>query len=61
MNRKNIIFYFIFSCAAALLSACGVQIPQQFDESNELPAIYPDYTNVTVPRLTGTPTPLWPV
>ena len=49
MNRKNIIFYFIFSCAAALLSACGVQIPQQFDESNELPAIYPDYTNVTVP------------
>ena len=29
--------------------ACGNKIPQQFNESEELPNIYPDYTNVTVP------------
>ena len=29
--------------------ACGNQIPQNFWESDELPDIYPDYTNVTVP------------
>ena len=32
-----------------MLMACGNQIPQNFWESDELPDIYPDYTNVTVP------------
>lgn len=32
-----------------MLVACGNQIPQKFSESDELPNIYPDYTNVTVP------------
>ena len=41
--------YIIFSCAVALMAACGAQIPDEFSESKELPAIYPDYTNVTVP------------
>ena len=28
---------------------CGAHLPEEFSESDELPAIYPDYTNVTVP------------
>ena len=32
-----------------LLLSCGNQIPREYAESDELPAIYPDYTNVTVP------------
>ena len=35
--------------AAAALVACGNKIPKTFSESKELPPIYPDYTNVTVP------------
>ena len=32
-----------------MMVACGNQIPQKFSESDELPNIYPDYTNVTIP------------
>ena len=39
----------ILATIATLLVACGKQIPQNFKESNKLPNIYPDYTNVTVP------------
>ena len=35
--------------AAAALVACGNKIPKTFSESKELPPIYPDNTNVTVP------------
>mgnify|MGYP002526414813 CR=1 FL=1 len=35
--------------AAVALVACGNKIPRTFSESKELPPIYPDYTNVTVP------------
>ena len=35
--------------AAAALASCGNQIPDTFSESAQLPRIYPDYTNVTVP------------
>ena len=35
--------------AAVALAACGNKIPKTFSESKELPPIYPDYTNVTVP------------
>ena len=35
--------------AAVALAACGNNIPKTFSESKELPPIYPDYTNVTVP------------
>ena len=34
---------------ATMLAACGHKIPENFWEKNELPNIYPDYTNVTVP------------
>ncbi len=32
-----------------MLVGCGNQIPQNYKDANQLPAIYPDYTNVTVP------------
>ena len=35
--------------AAMILVSCGKKIPQKFAESDELPNIYPDYTNVTIP------------
>ena len=47
-----IIYHLAFSSAAALLMllvACGTEIPQNYWEKDELPDIYPDYTNVTVP------------
>ena len=34
---------------AALLAACGKQLPSQYSESKSLPAIYPDYIGVTIP------------
>ena len=43
---KKIYFYLV---AALLLTACGKQVPSDFKQSNQLPHIYPDYTNVTVP------------
>ena len=39
----------ILAVAATLLIACGNKIPKKFSESDVLPNIYPDYTNVTVP------------
>ncbi len=41
----------IFSLAAAviMLAACGNEIPQQYRQTDQLPDIYPDYANVTVP------------
>ena len=39
----------MLAAAAIMLVACGNQIPQKFSESDELPNIYPDYANVTVP------------
>ena len=35
--------------AAAMFIACGNKIPETFSQSGELPHIYPDYTNVTIP------------
>ena len=40
---------FIFTALATMLAGCGSKIPQTFWEKDELPTIYPDYTNVTVP------------
>ena len=39
----------LLTAAVMMLMACGNEIPQKFKESDELPNIYPDYTNVTVP------------
>jgi hypothetical protein len=40
---------FVMIAAALTMVACGNRIPTTFVESNELPAIYPDYTDVTIP------------
>ena len=40
---------FLLTTIATMLAACGHKIPENYWESNELPNIYPDYTNVTVP------------
>ena len=39
----------LLTTLAALLTACGNKIPENYWEKDELPDIYPDYTNVTVP------------
>lgn len=39
-----------FLAAAIVLTACsGPSLPEVYNDSNTLPKIYPDYTNVTVP------------
>ena len=48
--RQTISFkYLNVIVLAALFTACGNKIPEKFWEKDELPAIYPDYTEVTVP------------
>lgn len=39
----------VIIATATLLAGCGNKIPTTFSESRELPPIYPDYTNVTIP------------
>ena len=43
---KSVFLFYLFT---SLLMACGSKIPQSFIEADELPDIYPDYTDVTVP------------
>jgi hypothetical protein len=39
----------LLTIIATMLAACGHKIPENYLESDLLPNIYPDYTNVTVP------------
>ena len=39
----------LLTIIATMLAACGHKIPEKYLESDKLPNIYPDYTNVTVP------------
>ena len=44
--------FFIFSFLILplfLLTACSTQLPSDYDEKDQLPRIYPDYVDVTVP------------
>ncbi len=41
--------FFSLAAAAIMLAACGNEIPQQYRQTDQLPDIYPDYANVTVP------------
>ena len=52
MRRDNHLIFKLFSLLvlpSLLLVACQNKIPENFWESDDLPSIYPDYTNVTVP------------
>ena len=40
---------YILIALVALLMACNSGIPEEYQKSDSLPSIYPDYTNVTVP------------
>ena len=46
IDMKQILSIIVF---AALFMACGNKTPSEYVESQELPRIYPDYTNVTIP------------
>ena len=47
---KKLIYHITCAiCVICGVTACGYEIPTKFSESNELPNIYPDYANVTVP------------
>ena len=37
------------ACVCLLLTACSQQLPSEFTKSDQLPKIYPDYVDVTVP------------
>ena len=49
MKQTQLWFCILSGYMAALLVACSTQVPQKFSESDDLPDIYPDYTNVTIP------------
>ena len=39
---------FLYLALAAALTACNSGIPENYRESDMLPRIYPDYTDVTI-------------
>lgn len=41
--------YLFLTAATVFLMSCGNEIPEKYWDSDELPNIYPDYANVTVP------------
>ena len=45
---KHVLPFCLFTLLA-FFTACQTKIPTDYSESDELPGIYPDYTNVTVP------------
>ena len=46
---KKLIIY-VLSVATSVLVACGgASVPAEYQESAQLPTIYPDYIDVTVP------------
>ena len=46
----RIVFYsFILSFFYSFLASCGVSVPDSYTQKDELPAIYPDYADVTIP------------
>ena len=46
MKMKTI----LYMCACVLLTACGAGIPEIYTESQELPKVYPDVIDVTIPQ-----------
>ena len=48
-SKKNIVKAWVGACVCLLLTACSQQLPSDFAKSDQLPKIYPDYVDVTVP------------
>ena len=48
--RKQIIHYSLFTIQFLLLFSCTASIPESYTESQELPKIYPDVIDVTIPQ-----------
>ena len=46
---KRLSLYLFKLSSFILLVACGSSVPTEYTQSEKLPAIYPDYTEVTVP------------
>ena len=49
MNSNRYMKVVAGAFACLLLTACSQQLPSEFIKSDQLPKIYPDYVNVTVP------------
>ena len=47
--RRAVIHLFTLSLLC-LLAACGVSVPESYTESQELPKVYPDVVDVTIPQ-----------
>ena len=47
MKRIYILPFYLFTL---LLFSCGVSVPESYYESKELPKIYPDVIDVTIPQ-----------
>lgn len=48
MEKNNILYYILCLCMLVVISACS-NTPEDVTKVNKLPAIYPDYTGVTIP------------
>lgn len=46
--KKNIYYSFVL-LMTLLCAACSTKVPESFNENQNLPVIYPDYCNVTIP------------
>ena len=46
---KRLTSYILYLTFAILLVACGPSVPTDYTQSDKLPAIYPDYAQVTIP------------
>ena len=48
-STYKIVKVWVGACVCLLLTACSQQLPSEFTKSDQLPKIYPDYVDVTVP------------
>ena len=50
MKRISFVIYHLAFSAALVFSACsGVSVPENYNQADGLPTIYPDYADVTIP------------
>lgn len=49
IHKSSFSYLFILLFLYSFLTSCGTKLPTEYDEKDELPKIYPDYVNVTIP------------